>query len=206
MKIERIVNSFLQSNTFILSQNEEDTVYVVDIGDINPVLELIGPKRVKGLFLTHAHYDHIYGINTLLATFPECIVYGSKQSFNALKNDKLNFSYYYDTPLQYQGGTEIVMEDGQMVALWKGSNSIQAFITPGHTHGSTCYITGNNIFTGDAYIPNISPVTKLKEGNKIEAMKSIEAIKARILEGIVIHPGHLTQYKMINGTLKSLEY
>ena len=128
MKIERIVNSFLQSNTFILSQNEEDTVYVVDIGDINPVLELIGPKRVKGLFLTHAHYDHIYGINTLLATFPECIVYGSKQSFNALKNDKLNFSYYYDTPLQYQGGTEIVMEDGQMVALWKGSNRKQSKI------------------------------------------------------------------------------
>lgn len=204
MIIEQIVNSFLQSNTFILSQSGEDGVYIVDIGDINPVLELIGPKKVKGLFLTHAHYDHIYGINALLTAYPECIVYGSSQTLNALKNDKLNFSYYYETPLQYKGGVEVIVDDGQMVSLWDGI-SIQASITPGHTLGSTCYRTGINIFTGDAYIPNIPPVTKLKEGNKIEAMRSIEKIKSLIHEDSVICPGHLARYKMINGTLKSLE-
>ena len=205
MIIERVVNSFLQSNTFILSHSGEEDVYIVDIGDINPVFDAIGFKKVKGLFLTHAHYDHVYGINALLAAFPECIVYGSSQTFHAHKNDKLNYSYYYDKPLQYKGGTEVVLEDGQMVALWKRSR-IQAFITPGHTPGSTCYITGINIFTGDAYIPNFLPVTKLKEGNKKEAIRSVGTIKSLIPDGGAVYPGHLVQYIMINGSLKSLEY
>lgn len=204
MKVDRVANSFLQSNTFILSENGENDVYLVDVGDIDPVLNLVGKKNIKGLFLTHAHYDHIYGINALLTAFPECTVYGSSQTFNALKNDKLNFSYYYDSPLQYKGADEVIVYDGQMVSLWDGFN-IQSLITPGHTLGSTCYRTGDNIFTGDAYIPNIPPVTKLKEGNKIEAMRSIEKIKTLILDGSLIYPGHLDPYKMINGTLKSIE-
>lgn len=203
MKIERIVNSFLQSNTFILSYKGENGVYIVDIGDIDPVINIIGDKCVKGLFLTHAHYDHVYGINRLLEAFPKCIVYGSLQTFVALKNDKLNFSYYYNTPLHYRSGAETIISDGLMLPLWEDIN-IQILITPGHTLGSTTYIVGNNIFTGDAYIPNFPPVTKLKEGNREEAMKSIEVIKNHIHEDYILHPGHLSQFKKINSILHPL--
>lgn len=203
MRVERIVNSFLQSNTFILSHRGENNVYVVDVGDIEPLMGWIGNKNVKGVFLTHAHYDHVYGINRLLAEFTECVVYGSKATFDALKNDKLNFSYYYESPLLYKGNNEVVLEDGQSISLWEHT-LIQTMITPGHTLGSTCYIVEDNIFTGDAYIPNVPPVTKLKEGNKLEAEKSIKRIQNCLSEGKTLHPGHLIQYKMINGVLQPL--
>lgn len=201
MKVERIVNSFLQSNTFILSHSGENDLYIIDIGDISPLLKSIGERNVKGLFLTHAHFDHIYGINDLLVAFPDCIVYASQPTFNALKNDKLNFSYYYEKPLLYKGATEIVLSEGQLIPLWNDLN-LQTYITPGHSLGSTCFKVDNNLFTGDAYIPNVPPVTKLKEGNKAEALKSIERIKSLIYEGDVVHPGHLTQYLMKNDRLQ----
>lgn len=204
MRIERIVNSFLQSNTFILSFEGENDVYIVDIGDIEPLFKKIGKKNIRGLFLTHAHYDHIYGINRLLDKFPQCTIYGSKPTFDALKNDKLNFSYYYDKPLLYKGGKEIILENEQKVSLW-GNIKIQALITSGHTIGSTCYRSENNFFTGDAYIPNVPPVTKLKEGNKKDADKSIEFIKSNLLENDYIHPGHLSQYIMRNGLMQPIE-
>ena len=205
MRIERIVNSFMQSNTFILSNPGEDEVFIVDIGDFKPLMDLIGAKKVKGVFLTHAHYDHIYGINSLVEAFPECIIYGSKETLEALRNDKLNFSYYYENPLNYFGRIEEILDNGQNIQLWDGID-IQAIITPGHTSGSTCYRVNKNIFTGDAYIPNIPPVTKLKGGNKEEAKKSVKKIESLIVEGDNIHPGHLTQYKMQNGRLQSFDF
>lgn len=201
MRIDRIVNSFLQSNTFILSSKGENDVFVVDIGDVEPLMNLIGDKKVKGLFLTHAHYDHVYGINVLLEAFPGCIVYGSKATFDSLKNDKLNFSYYYEMPLLYKGAHEAIIKDGQLIPIWNNIK-VRSIITPGHTLGSTCYMVDNNIFTGDAYIPNVPTVTKLKGGNKIEAEKSIAIIQKHLSEGDILHPGHLSQYKMINGKLE----
>lgn len=203
MKIERIVNSFLQSNTFILSEPGENDVYLVDVGDIEPLMERIGNKNVSGVFLTHAHYDHIYGINRLIDIFPDCTIYGSRSTLMALKNDKLNFSYYYEKPLLYKGTHEEIVKDGGTLYLW-GKNQIRSLMTPGHTLGSTCYIYENNIFTGDAYIPNVPVVTKLKEGDKVKAEKSVETIQRLLSEGTVIHPGHLFQYKMTDGILQPI--
>ena len=194
----------MQSNTFVLSLKGEDEVFIVDIGDSKPLMELIGDKKIKGLFLTHAHYDHIYGINNLIEVFPRCVIYGSKETLDVLKNDKLNFSYYYDNPLNYKGSYEEIIESGQIISLWNGID-IQAIITPGHTSGSTCYRLNNNLFTGDAYIPNVPPVTKLKGGDKVEAKKSVEMIESLITEGDNIHPGHLSEYRMINRRLQPFD-
>lgn len=203
MTVERIVNSFLQSNTFILSSDGENDVYIVDIGDVEPILNRLNGRKVAALLLTHAHYDHIYGINELLARFPECKVYGSNHTLSALKNDKLNFSYYYDKPLSYKQGNEQIVENGSRIILWKDT-SIKAMITPGHTPGSTCYTSQYEMFTGDAYIPNLTTVTKLKEGNKVLAEKSVKIIKDSLTEGMRLYPGHLCQYLINNNQLDPL--
>lgn len=204
MKVDRIVNSFLQSNTFVLSNGGEGEVCLVDIGDVEPVLNLLDGRKVGKLLLTHAHYDHVYGINELLANFPNCEIYGSSHTLKALKNDKLNFSYYYDRPLSYISRNEHPVEDGYSIKLWN-EISINTMITPGHTPGSTCFFSKMNVFTGDAFIPNIITVTKLKEGNKLLATKSEEIINASIKEGMRVHPGHLCQYIKNNNIFRPLD-
>lgn len=204
VEVKQIVNSFLQSNTFVLSLDGENDVYLIDIGDIEPVVNLIGGKNVRGVFLTHAHFDHVYGINNLIRFFPKCTIYGSGKTLNALKDDKLNFSYYYETPLSYKQHNECEVRSEDIILLWD-KIPINVLPTPGHSPGSTSYIVDNVIFTGDAYIPNIATVTKLKGGDKWAADNSVEIIKKHIREKSLLCPGHLCQYTLENGVLKQIE-
>ena len=75
----------------------------MDVGYIEPILSIIGDRNVKGVFLTHTHYDHIYGINKLVESFPECIVYTSQHGEEGLFSDKLNFSRYHEEPILFKG-------------------------------------------------------------------------------------------------------
>jgi glyoxylase-like metal-dependent hydrolase (beta-lactamase superfamily II) len=47
---------------------------------------------VIDVFITHAHFDHIYGINELIDLFPGCIVYASEESERGLFSSELNLS------------------------------------------------------------------------------------------------------------------
>ena len=75
--IHDITNSIFTSKTYILSKLGEDKAWLVDIGDIEPVLSYIDERHlfVEGMFLTHAHFDHIYGINSVFDRFPRTKFY-----------------------------------------------------------------------------------------------------------------------------------
>lgn len=63
MNVQGIVNSIMSSMTYVLSEDEGDGVWLVDCGDIGSIqASSIGSNPIKGVLLTHAHYDHIYGL------------------------------------------------------------------------------------------------------------------------------------------------
>ena len=67
MDIIQVVNVVFNSNTYVLLEEGHEWCWLVDVGDVAPVLDAI-PKggTVRGIFLTHTHYDHLYGINRLV--------------------------------------------------------------------------------------------------------------------------------------------
>ena len=65
LKVDYIVNSIFDSITWLLSVMESNQVWLVDCGDIAPVLEKIKGKTVAGVLLTHAHFDHIGAVMDL---------------------------------------------------------------------------------------------------------------------------------------------
>ena len=67
--------------------------------------------------------------------------------------------------------------------------------TPGHNEGCLTFQLANYFFTGDALIPNIPIVTKLKSGNKQKAKESALKIKMATDENSIICPGHLNMIK-----------
>ena len=186
IKIHQIVNSVFTSNTFVL-MDKRNNAYLVDIGDFEPILQL-GVKEIKGVFLTHAHYDHIYGLRELLERFPNCPIYTSEWGVEALASDKLNFSRYHGDPLIIKCENVKVLSEGDKIELFD-CISLDVFETPGHNRSCLTFKVGNSIFSGDAYIPGIKVVTTLPNANKMDAEASKERIAA-MAQGLDLYPGH----------------
>ena len=191
MDITTVINLQYNSNTYLIRSKEATlNCYLIDIGNSEGVLQSLQEQQeIKAIFLTHAHYDHICGINEILAHFPDCIIYCSEYTAKALSDSKLNLSFYHKTPVSYDGPNVKILTNGDFIQLFDGI-ALEALETPGHNAGSLSFKIDNDIFTGDSLIPEVSIVTKLKSGNKLQAAESILKIKSYSTTSTTIFPGH----------------
>lgn len=181
-KIEYITNSVFNSRTYVLSE-VSDKVWLVDCGDMEPVLSLVGNRMVEGVLLTHAHFDHIYGLPALLERFPEVAICTNEWGRAALADAKLNMSLYHEFPVRIDCHNLQIVEEGDKVC------GFDVYETPGHNPSSICYTNKDVIFTGDAYIPGCKVVTNLPHCEKQQAEMSIGRI-LKLSKGKTIYPGH----------------
>lgn len=186
MTIHQIVNSVFNSCSYVLTQDKRS--WLVDCGDVDQILPLIDGK-LQGVLLTHAHFDHIYGLNNLESLFPGVPVYTVMAGLNGLMSDKLNFSRYYGEPFIFDSPDNIkLVNDGECISLFDGVE-IKAVATPGHSPGCVTWLTSDAIFTGDSYIPGVKTVTNLPHSDKDLALKN-EALIRQMVENRSIYPGH----------------
>ena len=193
VKISHIVNSVFTSRTYILTQEGCSFVWIVDCGDVPPIVDMLSSlggdsSMIKGVLLTHVHYDHIYGLPRLTEKFPSLRVYTKKKKKNALTDIRLNYSKYHNDPIEYESENVVTCDEGTMIELFDGVQA-KVYHTPGHNPSCLTYEVGDYLFTGDAYIPGIKVVTTFKGGDKVRAAESVERI-LQLAEGKVVCPGH----------------
>jgi len=189
LQVKQVVNRVFTSNTYIVFDEDFDDCWLVDVGDYERVLAAIpNKKNIKGLFLTHTHFDHIYGINDLCEHYPNCTVYTSTFGSEALMDDRKNLSRYHEHPIIFKGKYLKVVDDGDEIPLLCNSK-IKAVATPGHDPGCLSFMVDNFIFTGDSFIPNLNVVTKLPRGNRCQAIESVKKILC-FAKNKIICPGH----------------
>lgn len=187
MKVTCIQNELLQSATYLFDG------YLVDCGDSEKVIQALEGKELKGIFLTHCHQDHIYGIEKVLTQFPHAKVYCSQKTWEGLKDDKLNLSYII--PEHFfcftQDENVVVLEEGVHTI---GGMKVEVISTPGHSEDCLSFIIKDCIFTGDSYIPFAKVFTKWPTSNKALALEN-EARLKEIAETrkLKVFPGHWTR-------------
>ncbi len=192
IEIHDITNSIFTSKTYILSREGSDKAWLVDIGDVEPVLDYLNEKKltVQGVFLTHAHFDHIYGLEALVEHFPSCNVFVTQYAKEALASDKLNMSRYHGDRINYDIDNVTVVHEGESMTLYEDEPQMVFYETPGHNPGCLTMVWNNYIFTGDAYIPGVGANTKLPGADKELAKQSLERI-LKLAQGRTILSGHL---------------
>lgn len=192
--IHDITNTVFTSKTYILSKEGCDKAWLVDIGDVEPVLEFLNSNRlaVGGVFLTHAHFDHIYGLEALVEHFPECKVYVTEYAKQALASDRLNLSRYHGVRINYNKNNVVIVHEGESMKLFEEEPQMLFYETPGHNPGCLTMVIGDIIFTGDAYIPSVGTNTQLPYSNKQLAKQSLDRI-INLTVGRKLFPGHCTK-------------
>ena len=198
LKVERLENELLKSNTYLITHEKSLGCYIVDPGDYNPIKNRIKDLRVLGVFLTHSHIDHIYGLNRLyddLVIDRPC-VYFSKQCLKGLLDPKVNGSYYMSQAYVHKPRKYEIIFEGTTLRLFDDQYKLNVLETPGHSDDSLTFQLEKYLFTGDSFIPGQKIHTRSKSANKLDAKISLERIRA--IKKVIICPGHGA---MLNNTL-----
>ncbi len=135
--------------------------YLIDSGVagseilIEEYLRSIGRKisDIKGIFLTHSHPDHT-GAAAEIKRQTGCRIYAPRQEIPWIENVRKQFeerpipNFFRLLPESVK--VDQPLKDGDVIEPEEGI-LLRALSTPGHSHGSMCYILNRDtIFTGDA--------------------------------------------------------
>ena len=193
LEVDNIVNTIFDSMTWLLSEMESNQVWLVDCGDIDPIIDKLGERTVAGVLLTHAHFDHIYGLPELIELYPECKIYTNEIGSVALADDKLNMSLYHETPLTVNGSQVQICCEGDEITLFEDVTA-KVYETPGHHPSCLTFMVGDYLFTGDAYVPGVKVVTNLPKGNKKQAKESLNKIKSMAKDKSILSGHKINNY------------
>ena len=163
----------------------------MDCGDVEKIIA--EGWHVKGVLLTHAHYDHCYGLNKLMQTFPESVIYTTEEGKEALYDPRKNFSKYHeeldDFIFEYDGCVKIINQEGELQL--DEHHSVEVLLTPGHDVSCITYKIENNLYTGDSYIPNCKLAYHFPRSNRKQAKENEQRLKDLEAVGMKIMPGHM---------------
>lgn len=166
--------------------------FLVDCGDVSPIHAVLTAEGLvpRSVFLTHVHFDHIYGLNEMCMAYPDILIYVSQQGIKGLYSDKINLSRYHGESFIFQFERNVrILNEGSML-LWSDSTEcIRSIYTPGHDISCMTYLIDDKLFTGDSFIPGVKVVTTFPNSNKKDAEKSLNRISL-LMNGICLYPGH----------------
>ena len=105
MKIEKFITGFLDTNTYVMEENEH--LLIIDPVDNATVLERCRGVASVTVLLTHEHFDHISGLNRIRDLYASsCHVIAGATCSERIQDTKANLSAYADV-LAELGGKQI---------------------------------------------------------------------------------------------------
>lgn len=190
MKIEKYVLGSMGTNCYLLINEETKEFVVVDPATCPDYLVSHVQSNgyvPKGIILTHAHFDHVMGIDDWVKEF-DIPVFLHEDEKQVLEDPRLNLSGVFGTDYSYRK-VECV-RDNQILEL-AGLN-LKVIHTPGHTAGGCCYYEESEgvLISGDTLFYHNVGRTDFPTGSMATLVRSIKEKLFCLPDNVVVYPGH----------------
>lgn len=188
MIIEKVVDRFMDENTYILGDEKTKKCAVIDPGgsiiDIFNIIKQHG-LTVEYIILTHGHGDHICRVPEIKSkTNAKIVAHVNEEEVLIDRNKNLSAQL---PGLLVEFDADEYVQEGDVIEL--GSLKLKVIHTPGHTKGGMCIKVGEHIFTGDTLFAGSIGRTDFYGGDYKKMEKSLKKLEKHD-DDITIYPGH----------------
>ena len=182
-----LINDY--TNCYIMQDEETKEAICIDPGgSIEKIIEMLKilNAKLKYIYLTHSHMDHIEKAEELKNTYGGEILISRKGAEN-INNPEINLSSMSGVELYTSVDSRVDDKD----ILHIGKIELEVILTPGHTDdGTSLYCKEEGIvFTGDTLMYMGYGRTDFPTGNLRELKKSLKKLFA-LPENTFVYPGH----------------
>ncbi len=173
----------LKTNNYLIFNKQSRKGFIVDFSEsFGELSDFVKKEKIEidFILLTHAHFDHIQGLQHTNFSF-----YLHKKDCDLISDpDKNGSSLFSDpmkidkTPKLYQGRINFY------------NSEITVIDTPGHTPGSVSLKLNKWLFSGDTLFCNSVGRTDIPFASQTDLMESIQKKILVLPDDIIIYPGH----------------
>lgn len=168
------------TNSFLLVSGGEAAIIdpAPDAARFAPLLEKEN-ARLTHILLTHGHFDHVYGLDSVRAAWPAA-------RLCLFRADAVGTE---DRPVK-ESPEILWLTDGQTITV--GQAELTVLHTPGHTPGSCCWLCEGVLVSGDTLFAGSAGRTDLPGGDWETLMRSLRRLAddPALPDELRVLPGH----------------
>lgn len=190
MKIEKFIPEEFAANNYLLYDEETKNAALFDpSGCFIKVDRFIKEKKLnlKYIIVTHAHFDHLGDIKKFQDNYKDVKTYLPEKDEILYKNLVMQCDLFGVRRVENFRVDAFINENSE---IYLDDVQIKVIETPGHSAGSTCYLIGDVLISGDTLFYEEIGRCDLPTGSFEDISRSIKEKIFLLEDNIKVFPGH----------------
>ncbi|PWL76237.1 MBL fold metallo-hydrolase [Candidatus Gastranaerophilales bacterium] len=189
MIVKQYIAGPIDANNYLVADEKSKEAVLIDCSEhVQKILDDVKELglKVKYILLTHGHFDHVMGVNSMKEALGAKVLINQKDEKQLEMTQTIlkTFGIFVEKNPEYDKYIDKNTE------LKIGDIPIKIFETPGHTEGGLCYLIDGKLFSGDTLFRNYVGRTDLPGGNYTKLENSIKNVLYKLPEETEVFPGH----------------